>query len=224
MAKKAKKILLIQPHSDDVLFSASHVILTVPEVCEVLTVENNPKRVKEDEALYGFLGIPYSHLTVDFDDQSYYEYHKKYKEVTPTDSFEHLTNVFGADTLNAITEQFSEWMIAWMKKNPGAEIYAPWGVGHPFHMFVRTLCETVVSASQLRFYREFPHSYKRRSKVQVEKQQQDYNLKTSYDIGELADVKWGLAKKFYRSQSGLLFFEQGYIAKNLPEEVYTLDV
>jgi hypothetical protein len=42
----------------------------------------------------------------------------------------------------------------------------------------------------------------------------------SVPVEDFADVKWQLASKFYRTQSGLLFYEQGYIKKNLPEEVY----
>jgi hypothetical protein len=70
------------------------------------------------------------------------------------------------------------------------------------------------------YYREFPHSYKKRSRVQVEKQQQVYELIHSFSVTEFDDVKWQLAKKFYKSQSSLLWFEQGYIKKQLPEEIY----
>ena len=70
------------------------------------------------------------------------------------------------------------------------------------------------------YYREFPHSYKKRSKIQVEKQQNEYQLLHSMPIESFEDIKWSLAKKFYKTQSGLLFFEQGYIKKKLPEELY----
>ena len=72
------------------------------------------------------------------------------------------------------------------------------------------------------FYREFPHSYKRRSQKQVERQKKEYKLLNQVAVEPFADVKWDLAKKFYKSQSGLMFYEQGYIKKNLPEELYAL--
>ena len=75
----------------------------------------------------------------------------------------------------------------------------------------------------MEYYREFPHSYKRRSQPQVEKQKQEYTLKRSVTVEEFHEVKWKLASKFYKSQSGLLFFENGYIKKELPEEIYTKD-
>ena len=76
----------------------------------------------------------------------------------------------------------------------------------------------------MEYYREFPHSYKRRSQLQVEKQKQQYSLLRSIDVKAFDDVKWKLASKFYRSQSGLLFFEQGYIKKQLSEEIYIRNI
>ena len=77
---KVKKLLLIQPHSDDLLFSCSHLLFDDSFEKQVLTIENNPKRIKEDKELYSFLSIKFNHLDVPFDDQSYYGYHKTYKE------------------------------------------------------------------------------------------------------------------------------------------------
>ena len=66
----------------------------------------------------------------------------------------------------------------------------------------------------MEYYREFPHSYKRRSQAQVEEQKKEWYLKSSVPVEEFADIKWKLASKFYKSQSGLLFYENGYIKKN----------
>ena len=55
MAKKKIKLLCVQPHSDDVLFSASHFLFDDKYEVEILTIENNTKRVAEDEKLYEFL-------------------------------------------------------------------------------------------------------------------------------------------------------------------------
>src|SRR5574344_1468473 len=90
MAKKKIKLLCVQPHSDDVLFSASHFLFDDKYEVEILTIENNTKRVAEDKKLYEFLGIPYHHLKVEFDDQSFYGFHKKYDEVTSQNAVEWL--------------------------------------------------------------------------------------------------------------------------------------
>ena len=106
------------------------------------------------------------------------------------------------------------------KKHNDVQIVVPWGVGHPMHTFVRDTIESVTDG--LWYYRDFPHSYKKRARQQVKEQLEDYELKESVSVAEFHDVKWDLAKKFYKSQSGLLWFEQSYIGKQLPEEVYVL--
>ncbi len=217
MAKK-KKLLCIQPHSDDALFSASHFFFDDKYEVEVLTIENNEKRVKEDIKLYEFLGIPYHYLEVPFDDQSFYSFHKKYKEVTSENAEAHLIDFFGQKTVDAIRSEIIKFITAFKKKHGDVQIVVPWGVGHPTHCFVRDVIES--QADDLWYYRDFPHSYKKRAKSQVETQSLEYKILTSTPVADFQDVKWGLARKFYKSQSGLLWFEQGYIKKELPEDIY----
>lgn len=212
-----KKFLIIQPHSDDALFSVANLIFSDNEV-SVLTVENNEKRVKEDVKLYEFLGIPYHHLEVEFNDESFYSFHKKYKEVTSENSKAHLIDFFGEKTVNAIRDEIVKFVIAFKKKHKDVQIVVPWGVGHPMHCFIRDVIES--QADNLWYYRDFPHSYKRRAKTQIEAQIKEYDLFKSVPVDDFHEVKWELAKKFYKSQSGLLWFEQGYIKKQLPEEIY----
>lgn len=219
---KKQKLLCIQPHSDDVLFSASHFLFDTDRYdTEVLTVENNPKRVAEDEKLYAFLQIPYHHLELEFDDQSFYGFHKKYAEVTSENAVEHLTEFFGEETLNKIYDEVVAFVKRFVKKYPEAVIVVPWGVGHPMHTFIRDTVESAVGDStKLWYYRDFPHSYKKRARSQIQVQIEAYDLKESVPVAEFHDVKWDLAKKFYKTQSGLLWFEQGYIKKQLPEDIY----
>lgn len=218
--KRNKKLLLIQPHSDDILFSCSHLLFDDSYEKEVLTIENNSKRIAEDERLYQFLGIPFHHLEVDFDDQSYYGYHKQYKEVTVEQSYDYLREFFDSYTLNEIEDAVEKFLSKFFKRNKVEDVtvVAPWGVGHPFHLFIRDVLEKKISV--MWYYREFPHSYKRRSQAQVDKQKKEYKLLSSTPVEDFDDVKWELAKKFYKSQSSLLWFEQGYINKRIPEEVY----
>ena len=216
-----EKLLIISTHSDDVLFSCSHLLFLPEYEVQVLTVENDPKRILEDEKLYNFLNIPFHHLNLDFHDESYYEFHKNYKEVTVETTYEHLTKYFGKEKLDEIELGLIKWIEKNNKKD-NYQIVSPWGIGHPFHFFVKDILEKYYS--NLLYYREFPHSYKKRSQIQVEKQKQEYYLERSVPVQEFHEIKWKLASKFYRSQSGLQFYEQGYIKKQLPEEIYVKDI
>jgi len=213
---KVEKLLLIQPHSDDILFSCAHALLGEGYEVQVLTVENNAKRIQEDKNLYEFLNIPFHHLTVEFDDQSYYGYFKQFKTVNHENALNYLTEYWGEDKLTEISQALYAFIRKFQKINPDYKIVAPFGQSHPFHYFVHWL----ISAQANYFYREFPHSYKKRAKEQFENSLVDFELYKSIPTVEIHDIKFDLAKRFYKSQSGLLWFEQGYIKKMLPEEIY----
>lgn len=218
MKNSKQKLLLVQPHSDDILFSCSYFLFSDKYDVEVLTVENNEKRIAEDKALFKFIGIPFHHLEVEFDDQSYYGYHKKYKTVNVEDSLFYLREYFGSSVLNNIELALAEFVNNFTKKNKGCVVVSPWGIGHPFHLFVRDTLEKYISV--LWYYREFPHSYKKRSQHQVEEQKEKYELLFEKPIDDFFDVKYELFKKFYKTQKSMLWFEKGYIEKKLPEEIY----
>lgn len=215
-----EKLLIVSPHSDDALFCCSHTLFMPEYEVQVLTVENDSKRILEDEKLFDFINVPFYHLHVDFKDESYYGFHKKYKEVNEETTFEHLNEYFGTDKLKEISGVLVKWVSDFLKRNAGYRVMSPWGIGHPFHFFVKHVLEKHFEY-RIDYYREFPHSYKRRSQPQVQKQLENgYFLSRSVPVEDFHEVKWKLASKFYKSQSGLLFFEQGYIKKQLPEEVY----
>ena len=44
---KWKKFLIVSPHSDDALFCCSHTLFLPEYEVQVLTVENDPKRIAE---------------------------------------------------------------------------------------------------------------------------------------------------------------------------------
>lgn len=216
---KVKKYLLVSPHSDDALLCCSHTFF-YPECyrVHVLTVENDERRVKEDEKLFGFLQIPYSHLEVDFRDESYYGYKQQYKDLDVESAYKYLREYFGTAKLNEIEEAIVNWVSSFLKHHDGYEVLAPWGVGHPFHLFVRETIQKTVSTAE--YYRDFFHSFKKRAKPQLERQLEEYRLLKSFPVEEFKDVKWELATKFYKSQSSFFWFEKGYIEKDLAEEVY----
>lgn len=218
--KEVKKYLIVSPHSDDALFSCSHVLFFPEYEVQVLVVENDERRAAEDERLFEFLNIPCYHLGLDFKDESYYGYNKMYpKGIVLENVYKYLNEYFGRDTLNEIEETLKAWVKKFLKQHPDYTILAPWGVGHPFHFFVRETLQSMVA--YLEYYREFPHSYKKRSQPQVEQQNKEYILMRKVPVEDFHEVKWKLASKFYRSQSGLMFYEQGYIKKQLPEEIYS---
>jgi len=215
-----KTYLLIQPHSDDILFSCSSYIFERKN-CHVLTVENDPKRSKEDANLFEFLETPYSHLNVDFKDESYYGYFQEHKSVDDITAHKFLNDYFGEEKIHEIETSIKHFLKKFLTKHPQTQVIIPLGIGHPFHLFVRDVVEKNWSNKQsIRYYREFPHSYKRRNQKQLEEATKKYVLIETKDSEEFHDIKWDLAKKFYKTQSGLLFFEQGYIKKRLPEEIY----
>lgn len=215
------KYLIVQPHSDDALFSCAHLLLSGNNEVEVLTVENDPKRFKEDENLYGFLGIV-SHVldTPEWEDDSYYGYYNKsgYKRMENGLSEEFLSGYWEKGFLKGIEAKLISFVKKFKKENKGCKIVGPFGIGHPFHNWVFN----VLSDNDLAdyYFREFPHSYKRKAKVHMEERGFGYSLHKSAPVEEFDDVKWELAKKFYKSQSSLLFFEQGYIKKKLDEQLY----
>jgi len=215
------KYLLIQPHSDDVLFSCSHLLFSEIDEVSVLTVENDPKRIKEDEALYNFIGIPFYHLDVDFIDSSYYGFNKSGLALNSDNAYIYLCELLGKDTLIEIENTLLGFIRKWFKENKKGMLVTPLGVGHPFHLFVKDIVEKEVSFFLM--YRDFPHSYKKRSAMQMKEVADRYVLESQHPVEEFHDVKWKLASKFYRSQSGLLFYEQSYINKQLPEEIWQND-
>lgn len=205
--------LIIQPHSDDALLNCGHLLFETNAKIHVLTVENDPKRAEEDRRLYDFLQIPVEHLPLDgFTDDSYYGFKKEYGTLNTENCYEFLTEHYGRGTLDEIEDALKTRVTEFLREKRGWEVIAPWGINHPFHLFVRETLQSAVSS--MKYYREFPHSYKRRAQRQVEEQKREYTLFGSYPVEEFHDVKFKLASKYYRSQSGFLFYEHGYIEKD----------
>ena len=185
-----------------------------------MTVENNKKRITEDAKLFDFLNIPFHHLNIDYDDESYYSYHNEYKktELTIDKAYKCLINCCGRDVMDEFEDSIGKFLNDFRKKNKDYIVVAPWGIGHPFHLFIRETIQKYIS--NLWYYREFPHSFKRMAKEQVANQLNDYKLIQKIPIEDFADIKWSLGKKFYKTQSSMFFYEKGYMDKNIPEEIY----
>lgn len=214
-----ENILLIQPHSDDILFSASKYLMNRHSYGDVvlLTVEKDEKRNEEDELLAALFGIKYKHLNSLTEDKSYYQYYKDDKKrIFDFDKcYETLEACFDHDKLFEIESSLKNIVKKYKKK--GYKIVCCLGIGHPMHWYIRKSIEKYIDL----YYRDFPHSYKRKTAECVKTISKSYKLIESYQHSEEDhQLKWDIAKKVYKTQSSLLFFEQGYIKKNLPEEYY----
>lgn len=218
----SKKILLVSPHSDDVLFSASKYLFNISKYSEsvLFTIENNEKRLHEDELLCEIFGIKnlITSETLNFEDKSYYHYYKemKCKNFSIEEAKECMIQYFGKDFIKELKKEIRN--VVKKYKKDGFEIVTCLGVGHPTHWFVRECLEDLADV----FYRDFPHSYKRKGLKNFEDTVYQLELIEEYKLDEDEhSIKWDTAKQIYKTQSSLLFFEQGYIKKNIPEQYYS---
>ena len=220
--------IIIQPHSDDALFCC-YSILSRHKNVEVITVENDPKRIAEDDRLYDVLEVPHSHLNTSYKDESYYAYFPKQKKGEPRvprrkveleSSIQCLQEHFGAEGYESLQSEIKRLSNA--VDNEENTIYLPAGIGHPSHLVIRHLFESAIEHAKVIYYRDFPHSYRRSSIEQLEEFKLECPYHEEFQLTEEDhNLKWWLAGKFYRSQSGLMFYEQGHIQKNVPEEFYS---
>lgn len=216
-----KNLLLIQPHSDDVLFSASRYLFNAEDYGKItlFTIEGgNEKRTAEDEALCNLFGIDeYITSNVEFEDNSYYTYYKelKFKKFGIAESWECLGHRFGEDFLDTLKADIRKTVKKYKKKN--YEVVTCLGIGHPMHFFLRNSIEDLADV----FYRDFPHSYKMKAKNSMEEFTSGFKSEPElYFEEESHKMKFEIAYQIYKTQRSLLFFEKGYIDKKIAEEFY----
>lgn len=213
------KVLIIQPHSDDAILSCSNFIFGQDFKTKVLTVEKNPKRISEDKALSEFIGVKYFNLGVEVIDDYYSEFFKRYgrnAELDDANVVEFYTEKYGKAKIKelrrALTLKIEKYL------NRGYIVLCPLGVGHPFHYLVRYLLRKIESSFV--FYREFPHSYKRKALTQLNRELDSVELLFNFDDKEVNKLKYDVAQKFYKTQSGFFFYEHSNVEKLYPEEYY----
>lgn len=217
----SKKLLIVQPHSDDALFCASSKLMNYSGDIILFTVENNEKRLAEDLALCDVLGIKklITSQALNFEDKSYYHYYKEmgFKDFNEKDSNACIIDYFGKKKVAEIKKEIRETCEEYKKR--GYKIMTCLGVGHPTHWLVR---DSLLDIADY-FYRDFPHSYKRKGLKNFENSV--FKMVLSEEIQLTEDehsLKFDLAYNIYKTQRSLLFFEQGYIKKNIPEQFYKL--
>lgn len=217
MAKQ--NILLIQPHSDDILFSASKFLFERNKYgkIKILTIENgNKKRVAEDQELCDYFDVTHISLNYEFEDDSYYHYYKTFTTFHSSECMGVLKDRYGKPFLKQIKEDLRAEVKKYRKLN--YKIIVCLGIGHPMHFFIR---ECVKNLSDL-FYRDFPHSYKRKTKVDFENCLSEFVLEEEFFDEDYHAAKFEVAYQIYKTQRSLLFFEKGYINKQLSEQFYKL--
>lgn len=217
MAKKKKKdLLLIQPHSDDIIFSASYYLFNRKKFGKVtiLTVEYDSKRLDEDKQLCEKFNVELIGLKTKVESKNFHkEYYSTRKKIDDESAWEFCLDKIGEKKMNKMIKSLDKVL----DKYSDRTIITPLGVGHPFHWLVTLLTQDSADI----FYRDFPHSYKRRNqdylKLVLEER---FTKKFEYLDKEKHAEKFDTVKKIYKSQSSLLFFEKRYIDKQLPEEFY----
>lgn len=222
MSKKKQNLLLIQPHSDDIIFSASNFLKEREKYGQVviLTIEYNEKRLKEDELLCKEFDVDLMTLKTKVSSENFHkEYYSEQKLMSDDSAMSFCHLKLGENKLKRLSKELDDTLSFFSSEN--FKIVTCLGVGHPFHWLTRKLTEDWASL----FYRDFPHSYKRRNKEYfVGITCTKFKLKESHELSGLKEDdgagKFQYVKDFYKSQSSLLFFEQGYINKMLPEEYY----
>lgn len=211
-----KKVLLIQPHSDDIILSASHYLYNKEYTSKViLTVENNPKRLLEDQEICNHFGAKLIRLEAKADSTDFHKlYYKEHSEMDDKTAMKFCQKMMGKENLGEVVSELEDLVSEYKKQ--GYLIVTCLGVGHPFHWLTRVVTEELADV----FYRDFPHSYKRRNQAYLNGLvNSKFVLKFTDD--ENHTDKISLFTQYYKTQSSFLFFEQGYIKKQLPEEFYT---
>ena len=208
-----KKVLFIQPHSDDILLSCFSKLSEEGIIPTILTVEFDEKRIKEDEKLKQFFPMINIIAGVKISDNSYSTYYKNpHQKFIPELVFQTIDESLG-DTIFDI----SDIIATVIDGEDWDEIYTCMGVGHPLHWLVHELTKNDAT----HFYRDWPHSYKKRNSAFF-----DAYSKENFDfIEELGgddqkEMKIELVKQCYKSQSSLMYFEQGNVEKHFSEKFY----
>lgn len=213
------KILIIQPHSDDAILSCSNFIFGQNFKTKVLTIEKNDKRIAEDRLLSDYIGVKYFNLGVEVIDDYYSEFFKvngRNVELSDSTVIPFYVKRFGKDKVKELRKVLNAKIDKYINK--GYIIVCPLGIGHPFHYFVRYLLRKIENS--FIFYREFPHSYKRKAQVQFGKELNRVELLLDFNDNKINELKYILAQKFYKTQSGFFFYEHSNLEKLYPEEYY----
>lgn len=200
--------LIIQPHSDDALLSCFSVI----KDCDILTIEDNGARRKEDALIKNFFPkVNLKFFPLSLVDTTYKEFWDNHKIYSKHNVVNFLNSIYDIEKIRTI-------LISGPLHNY-SNIYIPLGIGHPFHYLITYCFEEIKGDYNLIYYREWPHSYKRRNKEFISLEVSPYYELIKTESEESLKQKFEIAKTIYKSQSSLFFFEQRNF-ENYKEEFY----
>ncbi|HPI20677.1 MAG TPA: hypothetical protein PKY56_09930 [Candidatus Kapabacteria bacterium] len=213
-----KKILIIQPHSDDVFLSCYHLLRLSKQgflELNILTVSNDPKRIEEDKRMADYFSAKIVSFNGEYKDNSYSNYWKTHKTF---DEFDLARFFFKNDDRKQFLDTMKELQSVALKyKLKEYIVFSPFGAGHPFHYQVSFCLRKLANF----FYRDFPHSYKPLRGLKFFKEKvANYEMVNSVDMRVFQPEKIREFGEFYKSQSGFLFYEKNNLEKCLPEEIY----
>jgi len=209
------KILLIQPHSDDIVLSCFNQILKEENEVTILTIEHSERRHLEDKKLQDF----FPNLTIkrglEFEDFSYKKYYENdsRKKFNPFEAVSLIESELGKENIDKIKN-----LIDGTIEEGFDEIYTCMGIGHPLHQLVYKLSK----GKATHLYRDWPHSYKARN-ISYYKYQKEELLKVEPELigdEDFLQLKEQIFCGVYKSQSGLAFYERGHMKKHFQDEIY----
>ena len=210
--------MFIQPHSDDIILSCFDRLNEKGIQPTILTIEHDEKRSKEDlgliEAIPNLKVI--NGVDLGKEETSYKDYwgQNMHRKFVPEEVMDVLLNSLDNDKIDSILELLEQTI----NSEDWDEIYTCMGVGHPLHWFIHETTKDVAT----KFYRDWPHSYKKRNLTFFNEYSQTFDFIEEVNDDEVLESKHRLFKKYYKTQSGLLYFEQKNIEKNFSEKYYTL--
>ena len=204
-----KKILIVQPHSDDALISLFTLINDKKNTVHILTIEKDEKRFQED------LKIPlhFSNVTIlpAFGEPAHFSARGPYyklrnaKKMTGRDFSRYYSRLMK-------TPRYSYWKRKLRKKirgyiNKGFDVFLPCGIGHPEHWLVTNAIEGI----QTYFYRDLPHAVKRKNKNELEKFIHGKRVAMN---NRSPKIKLRKLKKIYKSQRILFWYDEKNVMMN----------
>lgn len=216
------KYLCVEPHAGDLLMSACHVLVAPEYDVRVLTVDSDPRRLAEQRALYGFLGITMDVFDTGFEDAICSDFGDHFKDFNLSSVYTYLRTKYGTDTLNFAEQTLRDHLRRFLRRNRGYTVLAPLGLGHPFNQFIHDVVQDTVSLAE--YYRDFPYSYTSRGRQQVTIQcynNENVLMKRKVPCDDMFDVKWELAFRFYPSLEPTIDKYQRFIEQNPPEEIWS---
>ena len=186
-----KDYIFIEPHPDDMILSAGELFLR-QKPQKVITVFSS---IKNDDEGTKNLCKEYGIKEYNFLKFPDIDIHMRKIQFNPSNLLLELDKNIDQDTI----------------------LVCPIGFGHMAHTFLRNLIiQNFLKTHRILFVRDFPHSYKKSGKFW----NVIYMFNHLFSIDDGFEMKIEIFKKFYKSQSALLWYDKKYFEAKPSEEYY----